>query len=112
MCSIARRSSPLRARRSGVSGPGSSTAIWGGMWDGGRAGRTGVVAGLGLHLAVAGKDVGLEIQTARGTQYFQEVFYLSFCVARRGQIIRLLRCNIPGSVSLHEQKFTSSFIYQ
>jgi hypothetical protein len=44
--------------------------------------RTGGVAGVGLHLAVAGKDVGLEIQTARGTQYFQEVFNLSFCVAR------------------------------
>jgi hypothetical protein len=55
-------------------------------------------------LAVAGKDVGLEIQAARGTQYFQEVFYLSFCVARRVQVIRHLHRNTLGSVSLHEQK--------
>jgi hypothetical protein len=65
-----------------------------------------------LHLAVAGKDVGLEIQTARRAQYFQEAFYLSFCMARRVQLIRHRRCNIPGSVSLHEQIFVANFIYQ
>jgi hypothetical protein len=41
-------------------------------------------------LAVAGKDFGLEIQTACGAQHFQEIFDLSCCLARVVRVVRHL----------------------
>ncbi len=62
---------------------------WGGVWiGGGRLGCTCGLAGVGLHLAVAGKDVRLQVQAAWFVQNLQEVCDLSCGLARVVQRIR------------------------
>jgi len=54
----------------------------GGCSGRGRKGGASGVAGGRLHLAVAGKNVGLKIQTAGGGEGLEEVRNLFFCVTR------------------------------
>ena|ERR1700678_905463 len=78
---------PVAGKEKWCIGPSEFDSYPGGGWRGGNLGcgsrrLTGGVAGVGLHLAVAGKDVRLQVQTACGTEYYQEVCYFLCRVAR------------------------------